>query len=107
MKNKVGAVQVYMTRELLNAMLYCLDAVIRIDNGGEWTICAERIKNKILKHARRFTSNDTESVVVYFYEKEAAILLKAFALFVALHHDPVESYFEQISCRKNVEGESK
>ena len=80
-KNKVGPVAVYMSKELLNGMLCCLDFLIAVDEKqGEWEKHAQRIKDKILKYGRKFTNDDGESVVIYFYENEAAILLKAFSM---------------------------
>lgn len=100
-KNKVGPVAVYMSKELLNGMLYCLDYLIAIDEQqGEWEKHAQRIKDKILTHGRKFTSDDTESVVIYFYENEAAILLKAFSLFVFLKDNPVQDYMNRMQTQK-------
>ncbi len=100
-KNKVGPVAVYLSKELLNGMLCCLDYLIAIDEQhGEWEKHAQRIKDKILKHGRKFTSDDSESVVIYFYENEAAILLKAFSLFVFLRTNPQKDYMSLMKTQK-------
>ena len=95
-KNKVGPVAVYMSKELLNGMLHCLDYIIASNDGGDWSISAARIKAKILKYGRKFESQGDESVAVHFYEKEAAVLLKAFSLFVFLTQKRLTDYFGQI-----------
>ena len=82
-KNKVGPVAVYMSKELLNGMLCSLDYLIAVDEQqGEWEKHAQRIKDKILKFGRKFANEDGESVVIYFYENEAAILQKQMRLFI-------------------------
>ena len=57
-KNKVGPVAVYMSKELLNGMLCCLDYLIAVDEQqGEWEKHAQRIKD-IMRALKRlaFTS---------------------------------------------------
>ncbi|MBR3045202.1 MAG: hypothetical protein IKG82_11375 [Oscillospiraceae bacterium] len=106
-KNKVGPVAVYMSKELLNGMLCCLDYLIAVDEQhGEWENHAQRIKDKILKYGRKFTSDDCESVVIYFYENEAAILLKAFSLFVFLKDNPQRDYITMMKTQKKTETEN-
>lgn len=95
MKNKVGPVAVYMSKELLNGMLCCLDYLIAIDEQqGEWEKHAQRIKDKILKYGRRFANNSEDCVAICFYENEAAVLIKAFSLYVILTRNPTKDYYE-------------
>ncbi|MCQ2408872.1 MAG: hypothetical protein MJ065_10160 [Oscillospiraceae bacterium] len=106
-KNKVGPVAVYMSKELLNGMLCCLDFLIAVDEKqGEWEKHAQRIKDKILKFGRKFTNEDGESVVIYFYENEAAILLKAFSLYVFLKDQPQRDYIGMMKTQKNEKTEN-
>ena len=106
-KNKVGPVAVYMSKELLNGMLHCLDYLIAVDEQhGEWEKHAQRIKDKILKFGRKFANEDGESVVIYFYENEAAILLKALSLYVFLKDQPQRDYIGMMKTQKKEETEN-
>ena len=106
-KNKVGPVAVYLSKELLNGMLCCLDYLIACDEShGEWETHAQRLKDKILRHGRKFVSEGVESVAIYFYENEAAILLKAFSLYVFLKDQPQRDYIGMMKTQKNEETET-
>ena len=103
-KNKVGPVAVYLSKELLNGMLCCLDYLIACDEShGEWETHAQRLKDKILRHGRKFVSECVESVAIYFYENEAAILLKAFSLFIYCMEYPQKDYIGEFKMRKKEE----
>jgi hypothetical protein len=95
MKNKTGPVKVYIDRCSLNGMICCLDALIAASD-GEWAGCASRLKEKVLKHGRTFQSNDIDSAVIHFYENEAAVLIKAFALYVFLIQNPEKDYYARM-----------
>ena len=45
-KNKVGPVAVYMSKELLNGMLHCLDYIIAANDGGDWSKSAAESKQR-------------------------------------------------------------
>ena len=99
-KNKIGPVKVFMDRSSLNGLLYCLDYLIAISD-GEWEKNAKRIKEKILKHGRRFTNNNTGCAAICFYENEAAVLIKAFSLYVFLTRNPPKDYYAAMQRSQN------
>ena len=94
-KNKVGPVQVFLDRNSLNAMLCCLDYLITASD-GEWNTFASRLKAKIMKHSRAFKNQEADCAAIYFYENEAAVLIKAFSLFVFLTRNPSKDYYDMI-----------
>jgi hypothetical protein len=100
MKKKTGPVQVFIDRCSLNGMIRCLDYLIS-ESDGEWKTCASRIKEKILKHGRTFENQGMDSAVIYFYETEAAVLIKAFALYVFLRDNPQKDYYAQMKMQKS------
>lgn len=100
-KNRRGAVEVFMTRDFLNSMISVLENYIAIDTTNKYSIYAKRLKNKILNHGRKFIYNDEEQVVIYFYEHEAALLIKLFSIYVNAIEETPENYFDRIGKTKN------
>lgn len=100
-KSRRGAIEVFLTREFLNSMVSVLDSYIAADAENKYSVYAQRIKNKILNHGRKFLHNDEEQVVIYFYENEAAILIKLFSIYVNAIEETPENYFEEIGKAKN------
>lgn len=100
-KSRRGAVEVFLTREFLNSMISVLDSYIAIDETNRYSIYAERLKNKILNHGRKFMYNDEEQVVIYFYENESALLIKLFSIYVNAIEKTPEDYFGNIGKIKN------
>ena len=80
--SKRGAVEVFITADLCDSLILALDSFIVADSGNRYAVYAQKIKDKILKHGRCFTNGDEENVAVYFYENEAALLIKMFAIYV-------------------------
>lgn len=80
--SKRGAVEVFITADLCNSLIVALESFIVADSGNKYAVYAQRIKDKILKHGRCFMNGDEENVAIYFYENEAALLIKMFAIYV-------------------------
>lgn len=81
-KSKRGAVEVFITTDLCNSLISALDSFIVADSGNKYAVYAQKIKDKILKHGRIFLNGNEENVAIYFYENEAALLIKMFAIYV-------------------------
>lgn len=79
--SKRGAVEVFITADLCDSLISALDSFIVADSGNKYAVYAQKIKDKILKHGRCFMNGDEENVAVYFYENEAALLIKMFAIY--------------------------
>lgn len=80
--SKRGAVEVFITADLCNSLIVALESFIVADSGNKYAVYAQRIKDKILKHGRCFMNGDEENIAIYFYENEAALLIKMFAIYV-------------------------
>lgn len=100
-KSRRGAVEVFMTREFLNSMVSVLESYIAADSENKYSVYAQRIKNKILNHGRKFLHDDEEQVVIYFYENEASILIKLFSIYINAIENPMKDYFDEIGKTKN------
>ena len=100
---RVGPIAVYLTREQINALLYLLDCFPAADSNSIFASDAEKLKRKILLHGRTFNDRGDEKVSLYFYENEAAILLKAFFLFVYCREYPLKDYIGAFKMRKKEE----
>lgn len=80
-KSKRGSVEVFITTDLCDSLMSVLDSFIVADSKNKYAVYAQKIKNKILKHGRYFMNGDEENVAIYFYENEAALLIKIFAIY--------------------------
>ena len=80
--SKRGAVEVFITADLCNSLIVALESFIVADSRNKYAVYAQRIKDKILKHGRCFMNGDEENIAIYFYENEAALLIKMFAIYV-------------------------
>ena len=80
--SKRGAVEVFVTADLCNSLIVALESFIVADSRNKYAVYAQKIKDKILKHGRCFMNGDEENVAIYFYENEAALLIKMFAIYV-------------------------
>ena len=80
--SKRGAVEVFVTADLCNSLIVALESFIVADSRNKYAVYAQKIKDKILKHGRCFMNGDEENVAIYFYENEAALLIKMFAIYI-------------------------
>lgn len=79
--SKRGAVEVFVTADLCNSLIVALESFIAADSENKYAVYAKKIKDKILKHGRYFMNGSEENVAIYFYENEAALLIKMFAIY--------------------------
>lgn len=97
-KKARGSIEVYLPPEEVNALLSALNAIAVADPENRTARHAERLKQKILKHGRRFTDKGTESSVIYFYNEEAATLIHLFSFFTLVTQKPemITDFFSQM-----------
>lgn len=91
-----GAVELFLPHEFANAMLSVLSCFIAADETNKYGSYAAKLKNKILKHGRKFVHEGEENVSVYFYENEAAMLIKLFSIYTSATSNTTTDYFAQI-----------
>ena len=80
--SRKGSVEVFISRKLCDSIISVLTSFIVADSENKYSVYAQRIKDKILKHGRIFENNGEENVAIYFYENETAILIKLFAIYI-------------------------
>lgn len=97
-KNKRGGVKVFLQRDFFNSLVSVLSNFIAADETGtnKYSFYAARLKNKIMKYSRNFIHSEEENSVIYFYEDEAAMLIKLLAIYVNAVQQPDENYFFQL-----------
>ena len=98
-KNR-GPVDVFMQRESVNAMMHALECFIAADPENIWAKYAEYLMHKITKYGRTFRYNGTDSAAIYFYEDEAAMLIKLLTIFIFVADEPSKDYYDLIENRK-------
>lgn len=94
--SKKGSIEVFISKDFCNSMISVLSSFIVADSSNKYSIYAQRLKEKILKHGRTFTNQGEENAAIYFYENEAAMLIKLFAIYVNATENTTEDYFFQI-----------
>ena len=99
-KKNRGPVDVFMQRESVNAMMHALECFIAADPENIWAKYAEYLMQKITKYGRTFRYNGTDSAAVYFYEDEAAMLIKLLTLFIFVADEPGKDYYNLIENKK-------
>lgn len=95
-KNPKGSIEVSLPRDHINALLYALDLFEKADPDNKLTAYATKLKNKILKHGRTYRHKGEEKAVVYFYEQEAASLIKLLGFFISSTDEPDADFFSII-----------
>ena len=83
-------------KDHINALLYALDLFEKADPDNKLTAYATKLKNKILKHGRTYRHKGEEKAVVYFYEQEAASLIKLLGFFISSTDEPDADFFSLI-----------
>ena len=73
------------------------------DAENKYGVYAARLKKKIMRYSRSFIHNEEENAAIYFYEDEAAMLIKLYSMYVNVMQQPTENYFVQIGKKKNDE----
>lgn len=96
MKQKKGAVELFLTREFFNSLVTMLQFFIVADSANKYGQYAARLKEKILHYSRAFVNEGEDNAVVYFYEDEAAILLKLFTIYFNATEKSNGDFYKQI-----------
>ncbi|MGN0585198.1 MAG: DUF3991 domain-containing protein, partial [Ruminococcus sp.] len=91
--SKRGAVEVFLSRGFFNSIVSVLSNFIVADETNKYSVYALRLKNKILRYGRKFVHNEEENVAFYFYEDEAAILIKLCAIYINATEQSTMDYF--------------
>ena len=95
-KKAHGSVDVCMPREYVNGLVYALEIFEKSDPNSKLTAYANKLRKKILDHGRTYTYKGEEKVIVYFYEQEAAMLIKLLGFYINATDCPKEDYFFSI-----------
>lgn len=95
-KTRRGSVELFLTREFFNSLVAVLDVYLQTGDANKYAVYAQRLKEKILRYGRCFTHQNEEQVVVYFYEDEAAILIKLFVIYVNATGTTGEDFFSLV-----------
>ncbi len=95
-KSARGPVELFLTREFFNSLVTVLQFFLVADSTNKYGQYAARLKEKILHYSRAFINEGEENVVVYFYEDEAAILLKLFTIYFNATEKSYGDFYQQI-----------
>ena len=93
---KLGAVKVSMSREDFNSLVTLLDQFLAAGSSNEYAQYATKLKDKMLRHSRCFTRKNENKTITYFYEVEAALLIKLTAFYLNAIGFSSEDYYAKI-----------
>ena len=99
-KGKRGAVEVFLQKDFFNSLISVLSVYSEADETNRYSIYAQRLKRKILQHSRKFIHDDEENAVTYFYEEEAAILIKLLVIYINASEKNNRDYFPLVGKKK-------
>lgn len=95
-KSKRGAVEVFLPQEFFNSLVSVLSSYIEADETNKYSVYAQRLKKKILNYSRCFSHHGENFSATYFYEEEAALLIKLFAIYINATEENGENYYSQL-----------
>ncbi len=93
---KIGKIGVILDREQINAVLQVLNCISTTDTSNIFSIDAEKLKRKIIRHGRAFNQMDTDKVSLFFYENEAANYIRLTAIFLSSVLAIEKDYYPEI-----------
>ena len=100
MRNKkLGPIEVYLTRDQVNALLMMLDTMIVSGYDCSFGDMARTVRDKIIKYGKPITRGDMEEVLIYFYDNEAEKLIALSSLYLALTARDTRDYYPEIGQR--------
>ncbi|MBR3631179.1 MAG: hypothetical protein IKN55_12015 [Oscillospiraceae bacterium] len=101
-----GSVELFLTREFFNSLVTVLDRYSQAQPDNKFTSYAVKLKEKMMRHGRQFTHEGVPQIVIYFYENEAAMLIKLLAIYYSAT-EPSSADFFSAAVNKSIRGESK
>lgn len=95
-KTYEGTVEVTMPRQYADALLYALDLFEKADPDNKLTEYALKLKRKILKYGFAFHHKGEDKAKVYFFQEEAAILIKVLIFYLIMLLNPQGDFYSLI-----------
>ena len=96
---KLGPIEVYLTRDQVNALLMMLDTMIVSGYDCSFGDMAKSLRDKIIKYGKPIRRGDLDEVVIHFYDNEAEKLIALNSLYLALITRDLEDYYPEIGQR--------
>ena len=95
-KKERSAVEVTLPRRYADALLYALDLFEKADQDNKLTEYAMKLKRKILRYGFAFHHKGEDKAKIYFFQEEAATLIKVLIFYIIMLLDPKEDYYSLI-----------
>lgn len=96
---KLGPIEVYLTRDQVNAVLMMLDTMIVSGYECSFGDMAKTVRDKIIKYGKPISRGDMDEVLIYFYDNEAEKLIALNSLYLALITRDLDDYYPEIGQR--------
>lgn len=94
-EKKRGTVSLFLEKDFFNSIVSVLSAFIEADTENKYSVYAARLKKKIMQYSRTFSRNGEDNAAIYFYEQEAAMLIKLLAIYNCAVTIPTEDFYQQ------------
>ena len=96
---KRGSIEVFLPKDIFNSLVSVLEAFVAADETNKYADYAKRLKNKVMRYGRKFTNHGEEKIVIYFYEAEAAMLIKLLAIYVNAVDTSGDDFYSLVNTR--------
>ena len=96
---KRGSIEVFLPKDIFNSLVSVLEAFVAADETNKYADYAKRLKNKVMRYGRKFTNHGEEKIVIYFYEAEAAMLIKLLAIYVNAVGNSDEDFYSLVNAK--------
>ncbi len=96
---KRGSIEVFLPKDIFNSLVSVLEAFVAADETNKYADYAKHLKNKVMRYGRKFTNHSEEKIVIYFYEAEAAMLIKLLAIYVNAVDTSGDDFYSLVNTR--------
>ena len=104
-KHKRGAVELFLTREFFNSLVTVLDYYLQALPNNKFTSYAVKLKEKMMRHGRQFTHEGEPQIVIYFYENEAAMLIKLLVIYFSAIEPSAADFFSAAATKTRIKND--
>jgi hypothetical protein len=100
MKTNSPDIGIFLNRRLFNTLIHALTHFVGTEKEigvTELSTNSAALKFKIMKYARPYKNGNADCVALYFFKKEAAVLLELLTSFFSLGRKNIPDYYNSLN----------